>query len=145
MNGDLRAKLGEALEIGFEVDVSFAHGGPLHLGSGFGFPDHGIAQAGAGGVGRENLEVSKGIFEGPGGIAGVDVGADIIRSGGLDEGDEFPGLHVAGMIFDGDLDARVQGLAAAGAADFDRVRDARFDAALGVAILAAAEDDAERW
>jgi len=47
------------------------------------------------------------------------------------------------MVFDGDFDAGIEGLGAAGAADFDGIGNASLDAAFGAAILPAAKDHAE--
>ena len=79
----------------------------------------------------------------PGRVAGVQGDADVLLARFLAQAGQFPGLHVAGVVFNGDLDAGVQRLTARGAANFDGVGHARLDAAGGCAVVAHAQDAAE--
>jgi len=58
-------------------------------------------------VGSEGLQGAHGVFERPAGVAGVEVDADEIRSGFLDECLQLARLHVAGMVLDGDPHAGI--------------------------------------
>ena len=51
-------------------------------------------------------------------------------------------MHVAGVILDGDFDARIERCAATGFENFHRVGDACADATLCLAILHRTEHDA---
>ncbi len=105
-------------------------------------PNHVVAKAGAEDVFSEVFENVHGIFEGPGGVTGVDIGADKVGSGGFDEFDEFPGVEVAGVVFDGDFYAGFEGVGFASFEDFDGVGDSGADSAGCFAVFAGAEDDA---
>ena len=139
LEGDAGGELGEAFGVGFVVDEAFADGGPLDDGAVFVFPEHAVADAAADGEGAEGFEMEHGFFEGPDGVAGVDVGADVAFAGGFDEGFEFVGLHVAGVIFDGDLDAFAFGFGLAGFDGFDDFLDVLLDASIGAAVFLIAE------
>ena len=53
----------------------------------------------------EFFQVPQRILQSSGGVAHVEVGADIILAGGLNQLDQFPGLHVTGVVLDGDLNS----------------------------------------
>ena len=135
LEGDAGGELGKAFGVGFVVDETFTDGGPLDDGAVFVFPEHAVADAAADGEGAEGFEVEHGLFERPDGVAGIDVGADVAFAGGFDEGFEFVGLHVAGVIFDGDLDAFAFGLGLAGFDGFDDFFDVLLDAAITAAVF----------
>ena len=139
LEGDAGGELGEAFGVGFEIDEAFADGGPLDDGAVFVFPEHAVADAAADGQGAEGFEMEEGFFEGPDGVAGIDVGTDVAFAGGFDEGFEFVGLHVAGVIFDGDLDAFAFGFGLAGFDGFNHRFDVLLDAAIAAAILLIAQ------
>ena len=61
----------------------------------------------------------------------------------LDQIAQFPRVQVAGVILDRDLHAGIERLLSARFQHLHRVGDPRADAALGLAIFAGAEDDAE--
>ena len=143
MDGHAGAALLEDVEERGQVQAALAHRGPLHGDAVGGLPDHVVAEAGGEDVGRERFEAGERVFERPRGVAGVEVHAHVILAGGLDELLQLPRLHVAGVVFDGDFDARVHRAAALGLEHLHRVGDARLDAALGAAVLLVAEDDAE--
>src|SRR5207237_8685505 len=59
VNGNIRAKLGEAFEVSFHIHGSLPHRGPLHDCAMFGFPNGGIAQAGSERIRREDFEAQQ--------------------------------------------------------------------------------------
>ena len=105
-------------------------------------PDHVVTEAGAEDVFADVLENVHGIFEGPSGVARVDVGADEVGSSGFDEFGEFPRVEVTGVVFDGDFDAGFEGVGFASFEDFDGVSDSGADSAGCFSVFAGAEDDA---
>ncbi len=141
-HGNVWAKLGPASEVFFPIHESFTGGGPCDFGTVVGLPDHVVAQAGAEDVFAEVFEDVQGVFEGPCGVAGIDVGADEIGACGFDEFGEFPGVEVTGVVLDGDLDVGFDGVGFAGFEDFDGVGDASADTAGRFAVFSCAEDDA---
>ena len=136
---DTGGELGKAFGVGFVIDEAFAYGGPLDDGSVFVFPEHAVADAAANGERAEDFEMEEGFFEGPDGVAGVDIGTDVAFAGGFDEGFEFVRLHVARVVFDGDLDAFAFGFGLAGFDGFDDCFDVLLNAAVAAAVLLIAE------
>ena len=125
--GAAGAKLLVFADVGVDVDVAVTHAGPAD-GDAFGdTPDGGVAHVGREHVGVEGFEGDVRVFESPDGVAGIDTGADEVFARLFDEDFEFAALHVAGVVFDGDLEVGVHGAGAAGAEDFDCVLDVAFD------------------
>ena len=143
MNRDARTQLGEALEVSLQINSALAHRRPLHRCAVRRFPDGGIAQAGREHIRREDFEAGQRIFQGPDRVAGIHVRPDIILARRFDQRDEFPRLHVARVILDGDLHAGIDRSAALALADLHGIGDARLDAAFGPAIIAIAQHDTE--
>ena len=133
--GGVGGEFGEAAGVGFGVHDAVAHGGPLDLAAVVVFPDHAVADAAADCDWAEDFEVLHGVFEGPCGVAAVDGAAGEVAAGLVDEGEEFPCLHIAGVVFDGDFDACVGGGGLDGFEGFDGVFDACEDAAFAAAVF----------
>ena len=106
-------------------------------------PDRRVAQAGSHDISREDFQAGTRVLERPAGVARIDVRADVVLARALDQHDQLPRLHVAGVVFDGDFHARIERLFPTGLAHFDGVRDARFDAPGAEPVFACAEHDPE--
>ena len=93
--------------------LALAHGRPLHAGP-VPLANGGITQAGRDRQRPQHLQTCQRILERPQRIAGVEIHADVVFPGSLHELRDFARIHVASMVLDRDLHARV-----------DRLRPAR--------------------
>ena len=142
-DGHARAELSPARREGFPIDEALADGGPLHGRALRGVPNLLVAERGADRDRPERLERIQRVFEGPGSVARVEIAADEIGAGGFDELAAFPRVQVATVIFHGDLDAGVEGVAATGLQHGHSVGNARLDTAFSFPVGHAAEQGAE--
>src|SRR5262245_57451632 len=129
------ANCGEAVEIFLPVNLPFAHRRPGHRRAFARLPDHRIANAGRRGVRAEDLQILHRVFEGPRGVAGIHRRADVIAPALFDQAGELPRLHIARVVFDGDLHARVNGPAADRLADADRILPSSFESSGEFAVI----------
>src|SRR5690606_10956037 len=101
------APLDELAEVALHVDVALAHAAPLHFGAAFRHPDVAVAHVAREHVGGEHVERQVRILDRPHRVARIDRRADEVGPRLLDQALEFARLHVAGVILDADLDARI--------------------------------------
>ena len=126
-----------------DSDVPFAHACPRDLGAARRRPQRAVAGVAGQDVRRQRLERQVGILHRPQRVAGVDADPDHVRSGGFDQPGELACLHVAGVILDRDLHARLERPLSDVFQDLDRIGDARLDSTRGYAVAEGPDDAAD--
>ncbi len=141
MHGHAGTQGGEALKVFLEVNVPVPHRRPLHHRAVFVFPNGRVAQAGGNGVGAEILQTLQRVFKRPAGVAGIHIGAHKIFASIFNEPHQFRRVHIACVIFYGDLHPGIYCQTALAFEHLHRVSHASVDSTLALAIFGVAEDD----
>src|SRR5437867_3073387 len=102
-DGCVRAEFGVTFEVTLPVNTALPHRGPLQGCAVLDRPESGIANARGQCVRTQHFEILQRVFQRPGRVARIHRGPDKVAPGLLDERDQFPRLHVPGVVLDGDF------------------------------------------